>query len=359
MPNRLIDDEILFRSSNERKAILPIRFPKIWKMYKGAQGSIWTAEEISFKEDLAHWEKLDEDTKEVVKVVLAFFSGADAIVNDNLAENFLRKIDIMEVKCFYRFQLHIEDVHNEVYSLMIDNLIKNPEEKAHLFDAIHTMPGVSKLYRWAQDWIHRTPLYELEANPILRQYEDDGADEEVLEDLSYIWCSAKQLVAFACVEGIMFSGAFAIIYWLKERGILPGLTFSNELISRDEGLHMRFACLMYNMIKHKPPASQIKDIILEATEASKTLITSCMARMRGMNKDDMCRYIEFVADDVSKRLGYLPIYGSKNPFHFMDKSAFNGQTNFFERKVGEYSAAGFEEDGNDPDLTEVVLDDDY
>ncbi len=350
MTGRLLHDEVLLHSNYERKAILPIHYPAIYTFYKKAQGSIWTAEEIEFKEDLAHWEALDENTKNVVKTVFAFFSGADAIVNDNLAENFLSKIVIPEAKCFYRFQLHIEDVHTEVYNLMIDNLIKDPTEKARLLDAIHTMPGVRKLYDWAQKWIHTTAQDEMEQNPVLKQYEEDGADTEVIEDLAEIWCTAKQLAAFACVEGIMFSGAFAIIYWLKEKGILPGLTFSNELISRDEGLHMRFACHLYSMIRHKPPTAHITQIVKEATEMSQELISGCMARLTGMNSTDMNSYIEFVANKLHMDLGYGHIYSAKNPFDFMEKSAINGLTNFFEKRVGEYSKSGFEH-GHDEEIT--------
>jgi ribonucleotide reductase beta subunit family protein with ferritin-like domain len=353
---RLVEKEPLLNSNNGRLALFPIQYPDIWDMYKKAQGSIWTAEEINFKEDLADWDNLDDDTKVVVKTVLAFFFGADAIVNDNLAEKFLRDIDILEIKFFYRFQLHIEDVHNEVYSQMIDNLIKDGTEKNKLLNAIHTMPGVSKLYHWAQTWIHRSPETELKENQILVKYETDDLDEETLTDLATIWCFAKRLVAFACVEGIMFSGAFAIIYWLKERGVLPGLTFSNELISRDEGMHMRFACYLYqNYIEEKPPQEQVQAIIMEATLLSQELISGCMKRMTGMNSSDMNQYLEFVADSVSTYLGYNTIHQAKNPFQFMDKTAIGGLTNFFERKVGEYSVAGFEEG----ETENIVLDDDY
>lgn len=345
---RLRNDEILLRENRTRKSLLPIVHPNIWAMYKKAQGSTWTAEEINFKDDLQHWEKLSEDTKTVVKTVLAFFSGADAIVNDNIRENFATKIDILEIKCFYDFQVHIEDVHNEVYSLMIDNLIIDQEERASVRDVINTFPGVQKLYDWAETWIGINPEDELQNNPILQEYAH-SADLDVLEDLAEIWALAKQVVAFACVEGIMFSGAFAIIYWLKEQGVLPGLTFSNELISRDEGLHMRFGCMIYNMIVHKPPKGQVKQIVLEATELSKEMIGSCMKRMTGMNSVDMGHYIEYVGDGMLQQLGLDPHYGAKNPFPFMEKSAFNGLTNFFERRVGEYSMSGFEK-GHSEDI---------
>lgn len=352
--NSLINDEVLLRPSG-RKSIHPIKFPAIWKMYKNAQGCNWTAEEIKFSNDIADWNALDSDTKEVVKTVLGFFSGADMIVNENLAENMMNIIDIPEVRSFYGFQIAIENVHGEVYSLMIENLVKDKQEKERLLNAINTMPGVTKLYNWAQRWIKRTPEDELRENPILQSYLEEGASEEVVEDLAKIWCFAKTLVAFACVEGIMFSGAFAIIYWLKERGILPGLTFSNELISRDEGMHRDFACLLYSMIVHKPPDDQILDIVKEAVEFKQELISGCMNRLRGMNRADMNRYIEFVADSLLTELNIPKHYKVNCPFEFMTKISFSGITNFFEKRVGEYGISGFE-DGNDEP---IELDEDY
>jgi ribonucleoside-diphosphate reductase subunit M2 len=324
-------------------------------MYKKAQGSNWTAEEIKFSEDLVDWNALDEDTKTVIKTVLGFFSGADMIVNENLAENMMNRIDIPEVRCFYGFQIMIENVHGEVYSLMIENLIKDPTEKARLLDAINTMPGVATLYSWAQKWIKRTADDEFRDNPILNSYLEEGAPEELVEDLAEIWYYAKLLVAFACMEGIVFSGAFAIIYWIKEKGILPGLTFSNELISRDEGLHRDFACLLFSMIKHGPPKDQILDIIKETVVFTHELMASCMDRLRGLNIQDMKRYIEFVADSLLVQLGMGKYYKVPCPFEFMDKISFSGLTNFFEKRVGEYGISGFEEGHDDP----IELDDDY
>jgi len=324
-------------------------------MYKKAQSSNWTAEEIKFSNDLSDWETLDDDTKEVVKTILGFFSGADMIVNENLAENMMNIIDIPEVRSFYGFQIMIENVHGETYSLMIENLIKDREEKARLLNAIHTMPGISKLYNWAQRWIKFTTEDELRTNPILKQYMDEGAPDEVVEDLAYIWCQAKKIVAFSCIEGVMFSGAFAVIFYLKERGILPGLTFSNELISRDEGLHRDFACLMFSMIKHKPPQDQILEIIKEAVEFKQELICGCMDRLRGLNRQDMKRYIEFVADSLLIGLEMPKYYNVTNPFEFMEKISFNGITNFFEKRVGDYSLAGFEEGNDEP----IEIDDNY
>lgn len=350
----LLNDEPLFRPDG-RKSILPIKYPKIWNMYKKAEGCIWTAEEIKFANDLSDYEQLDDDTKEVIKTVLGFFAGADMIVNENLAENMMNIIDIPEVRCFYGMQIMIENIHNETYSLMIENLIKNKKEKERLLDSVGTMPGVTKLYNWAQRWIKRSIDDELRENTILQNYLDEGASMETVEDLATIWVRAKRIIAFACVEGIMFSGMFAIIFWIKERGILPGLTFSNELISRDEGLHRDFACLMYSMIVHKPPQEQILEIVQEAVEYEQELISGCMDRLRGLNRQDMKRYIEFVADNLLMNVGLPKHYKVSNPFDFMDKISFSGITNFFEKRVGEYGIGGFEEGNNEP----IVLDDNY
>ena len=352
--SRLIDDEILLRPSG-RLALFPIMFPKAWDFYKKAQGCTWTAEEITFSKDLAHWEGLHPDIQRVVKTVLGFFSGADRIVNINLAENMMRRIDIPEVQCFYAFQNHIENVHNETYSLMIDNLIRDPAEKKMLFNACDTMPGISKLYDWARKWIHRTKEDEMNDNPVLHEYQTADAPDEVIEDLAEIWVFCKTLVANACIEGIAFSGAFAIIFFLKERGILPGLTFSNELISRDEGMHRDFACYMYSLIRHKPPVDQVLEIVLEAVSAKQELIAGCMERLPGMNREDMFRYIEYVADSLLVQLGLPRHFNVANPFDFMEKISFNGITNFFERRVGEYGVSGFEEGNADP----IELDEHY
>lgn len=350
----LIDEEPLFRPDN-RKSILPIQYPAIWQMYKKAEGCIWTAEEIKFSVDIADWQLLDDDTKTVVKTVLGFFAGADMIVNENLAENLMRIIPIPEVRCFYGLQIMIENIHGETYSLMIENLIKDKSEKLRLLDSINTMPGVSKLYQWAERWIKHTPADEYNNNLVLRSFLDDGAPDNVVRDLATIWHNSKLIVAFSCIEGIMFSGMFAIIYWIKEKGVLPGLTFSNELISRDEGLHRDFACALYKMVVHKPPDEQILEIVKEAVEFEQELISSCMDRLRGLNRNDMHRYIEFVADSLLTALKLPRHYKSQNPFDFMDKISFSGITNFFEKRVGEYGISGFEEGSGQ----EISIDEDY
>lgn len=335
-------DEFLLTSKEERLAILPIKYPEFWSLYKKAQASSWTAEEIKFSDDLKHWEKLDETTKLLVETMLAFFSGADAIVNVNLAENFSRIIPIPEVKFFYGFQTHIENVHNEVYSKMIDNLVRDPQRRRELLAAHEHIEGVTVLYNWAKRWITR-----------------DEHDEQPPDDIPYrdsyakIWSFAKKIVAFACVEGIMFSGPFAIIFWLKEKGILPGLTFSNELISKDEGLHMQFACAIYRNIKNKPPYEEVLDIIKDAVKAEQDFIATCLIKLTGMSREDMFRHIEFTADVLLILLGYQKHWNVNCPFPFMEKMSFSGLTNFFERRVGEYGLSGF------AGPQEIVLSDDY
>jgi ribonucleoside-diphosphate reductase beta chain len=340
-------EEELF-TQEDRLAILPIKYHEFWSLYKKAQGSSWTAEELKFSDDLRHWEKLDDATKLLVETMLAFFSGADAIVNENLALNFLQLIPIPEVKVFYGFQMHMENVHNEVYSLMIENLVRDPVRKAQLFAAHKHIEGVASLYNWAKKWIDRTDQDEyqflLEAEAMYR------------DSYAKIWAFAKKIVAFACVEGIMFSGPFAIIFWIKERGILPGLTHSNELISRDEGLHMQFACMVFKHIKNKPPAEQILDIIKDAVRAEQEFIATCLLKLTGMNKTDMFQYIEFVADVLLVLLGYQPHWKVTCPFSFMEKMSFSGLTNFFERRVAEYGLSGF---GDGPQETDITLSDEY
>jgi ribonucleotide reductase beta subunit family protein with ferritin-like domain len=335
-------DEFLLTSRDDRLAILPIKYPEFWALYKKAQASSWTAEELKFTDDLKDWEKLDDNTKLLVETMLAFFSGADAIVNVNLAENFSRIIPVPEVKFFYGFQTHIENVHNEVYSLMIENLVRDPIRRKQLLAAHENMEGVAVLYDWAKKWIVRSE-----------------ADENIPDDVEYhdsyakIYSFAKKVVAFACVEGIMFSGPFAIIFWLKDKGILPGLTHSNELISRDEGLHMQFACAIFRNIKNKPPADQILDIIKDAVKAEQEFISTCLIKLTGMSRTDMFQYIEFVADVLLILMGYQKHWNVECPFPFMEKISFSGLTNFFERRVAEYGLAGF--DGPQ----EILLSDEY
>jgi ribonucleotide reductase beta subunit family protein with ferritin-like domain len=333
-----------------RLAIFPIQDHVAWDFYKKAQSLIWSAEEIQFSKDLDHWENLSPDIQLVVEAVLGFFAGADRIVNINIVQNMMSKIDIPEINCFYAFQLFMENVHNETYSLMIETLIRDQDRKAALLQSCDTMPAIAALYNWTRRWIGRTSCEELGSHS-----SPPATCDLMADDIAETWCFAKTVVAQACLEGIAFSGAFAIIFYIKERGVLPGLTFSNELISRDEGLHRDFACYIYSKVVNKPPAEDILAIVSECVAATQGIIASCMNRLPGMNREDMNIYIEFVADSLLLQLGYAKHYNRTNPFDFMEKISFSGITNFFERRVAEYSKTGFE-DGHDD---EICLDENY
>ncbi|MCE2683428.1 MAG: ribonucleotide-diphosphate reductase subunit beta [Cryomorphaceae bacterium] len=308
----MAQNEPILESNNSRFVLFPIQHDDIWKFYKKAQASFWTAEEIDLSPDLVDWEnKLSDDERHFIKHILAFFAASDGIVNENLAEHFLSEVQYTEAKFFYGFQVAIENIHSETYSLLIDTYIKDSAEKTHLFNAIDTLDCVRKKAEWALRWI------------------DKG---------SY----AERLVAFAAVEGIFFSGSFCSIYWLKKRGLMPGLSFSNELISRDEGLHCDFACLLYTKhLVNKLSKEQVKEIIMDAVTIEKEFITDALpVRLIGMNSDLMAQYIEFVADRLLVELGNEKVYNVSNPFDFMDMISIQGKTNFFEKRVGEYQKAG-------------------
>ena len=303
--------EPILEENKNRFVLFPIQHDDIWSFYKRAEASFWTAEEIDLSPDLIDWEnKLTDDERHFVKHVLAFFAASDGIVNENLAENFLSEVQYTEAKFFYGFQIAIENIHSETYSLLIDTYIKDTKEKNHLFNAMDTLDCVKRKAEWALRWI------------------DKG---------SY----AERLVAFAAVEGIFFSGSFCSIFWLKKRGLMPGLTFSNELISRDEGLHCDFACLLYNNhLVNKLSKEEIKNIITDAVEIEKEFVTDALpVRLIGMNCDLMSQYIEFVADRLAIQLGIDPIYNTINPFDFMEMISLEQKTNFFESRVSEYSLA--------------------
>ena len=305
-------EEPILKDNPNRFVLFPIQHPDIWKMYKKQEASIWTAEELDLSPDLLDWEnKLNDDERFFIKHVLAFFAASDGIVNENLAENFLSEVQYTEAKFFYGFQIMMENIHSETYSLLIDTYIKDTKEKNYLFNAIETFDPVKKKAEWAIRWI---------------------------ENGSY----AERLISFAAVEGIFFSGSFCSIYWLKKRGLMPGLTFSNELISRDEGLHCDFACLLYNNhLVNKLPKEQVQKIIADAVEIEKEFVTESLpVRLIGMNADLMSQYIEFVADRLLTELGNDKIYNTSNPFDFMDMINLQGKTNFFEKRVGEYQKAG-------------------
>ncbi len=328
LDTKITVEEPILKENPNRFVLFPIQHNDIWEMYKKQEASIWTAEELDLSPDLVDWEsKLNDDERFFIKHVLAFFAASDGIVNENLAENFLSEVQYTEAKFFYGFQVMMENIHSETYSLLIDTYIKDTKEKNYLFNAIETFEPVKKKADWAMRWI------------------DNG---------SY----AERLISFAAVEGIFFSGSFCSIFWLKKRGLMPGLTFSNELISRDEGLHCDFACMLYNNhLVNKLPKKQVQKIIADAVEIEKEFVTESLpVRLIGMNSDLMSQYIEFVADRLLTELGNDKIYNTSNPFDFMDMINLQGKTNFFEKRVGEYQKAGVLNNENN---TTFSLDSDF
>lgn len=303
-------DELLLKENRDRFVILPINFPAVWEMYKKHEASFWTAEEIDLSGDLAHWQGLNDGERHFISHVLAFFAASDGIVNENLAVNFMSEVQLPEARCFYGFQIMMENIHSETYALLIDTYIKDPAEKDCLFHAIETVPCVKKKAEWALRWIENGNF-------------------------------AERLIAFAAVEGIFFSGSFCSIFWLKKRGLMPGLTFSNELISRDEGLHCEFACLLYKMLSSQLPESRVKEIITDAVTIEKEFITDALpVDLIGMNARLMAQYIEFVADRWLTELGCQKVFHATNPFDFMELISLRGKTNFFEKRVGDYQKSG-------------------
>lgn len=305
-------NEPILDKSNDRFVLLPIKYDDIWEMYKKSMASFWTAEEIDLYQDLEDWKKLNDDERHYIKHVLAFFSASDGIVNENLCLRFYNDVQIPEARCFYGFQIAMENIHAETYGLLIDTYIDDPKEKDYLFKAVDNIPCIQKKADWALKWI-----YSEEAN------------------------FATRLLAFAAVEGIFFSGSFCSIFWLKKRGLMPGLTFSNELISRDEGLHTDFACLLYKHLRNKLPEETVQALIREAVDYEKAFITEALpVSLIGMNADQMGQYIEFVADRLLLELGCKQIYFATNPFDWMELISLQGKTNFFEKRVAEYQKAG-------------------
>jgi ribonucleoside-diphosphate reductase beta chain len=304
-----------------RFVLFPIEHNDLWKMYKQQQACIWTAEEIDLGQDVTDWEnKLNSDEQHFIKHVLAFFAASDGIVNENIAENFVNEVQYTEAKMFYGFQIMMENIHSETYSLLIDSYIKDKEEQLRLFHAIDTIPAIQKKAEWAVKWISSDSFVE-------------------------------RLIAFAAVEGIFFSGSFCSIFWLKKRGLMPGLTFSNELISRDEGMHCDFACHLYNNhIEKKLSEKKIREIICGALEIEKEFILEALpVRLIGMNSELMSQYLEFVTDRLLMALGCSKVYNSANPFDFMENIAIQGKTNFFEKRVAEYQKAGVNNASEDLD----------
>ena len=302
--------EPLLAENPNRFVLFPIQNPQVWEFYKKAEASFWTAEEIDLSQDQKDWNGLNDNERHFIKHVLAFFAASDGIVNENLAINFMQEVQMPEARCFYGFQIMMENIHSETYSLLIDTYIKDPKEKDYLFNALETVPAVQRKGQWALTWINS-------------------------EDF------AERLIAFAAVEGIFFSGSFCSIFWLKKRGLMPGLTFSNELISRDEGLHCDFACLLYSYLENKLPEARVQAIIRDAVVIEQEFVTEALpVSLIGMNARTMSQYIEFVADRLLVSLGCEKIYNSTNPFDFMEMISVQGKTNFFEKRVAEYQKAG-------------------
>ena len=303
--------EPLLAPDDNRFVMFPIQHQDIWKMYKKQVDCFWRAEEVDLSKDLTHWDGLNKDEQMFISMILAFFAASDGIVLENLAQRFMSDVQVSEARAFYGFQIAMESIHSELYSLLIETYIKDKEEKSRLFNAITNFPCIKKKSDWAQKWIH-----------------DNRSS------------FATRLVAFACVEGIFFSGAFCSIFWLKKRGLLPGLTFSNELISRDEALHCEFAVLLYSKLVKKIDKSRIHEIIKESVEIETEFICDALpCRLIGMNSQLMTQYIQFVADRLSVQLGYKKIYNVLNPFDFMELISLESKTNFFEKKVDAYALA--------------------
>ncbi|KAF9226451.1 ribonucleotide reductase small subunit [Gyrodon lividus] len=305
-------EEPLLKESKRRFVLFPIQYHEIWQMYKKAEASFWTAEEMDLSKDIHDWNnRLNDNERHFISHVLAFFAASDGIVNENLVERFSNEVQAAEARCFYGFQIMMENIHSETYSLLIDTYIKDPAQREYLFDAVETIPCVKRKADWALKWI---------------------SDQRST--------FAERLVAFAAVEGIFFSGSFASIFWLKKRGLMPGLTFSNELISRDEGMHTDFACLLFSHLKRRPHPDVVEHIITEAVKIEQEFLTDALpVSLIGMNAKLMCRYIEFVADRLLVSLGNEKVYNVTNPFDFMDMISLQGKTNFFEKRVSDYSKA--------------------
>ena len=301
--------EVLLSEEEKRYVIFPVQQEPIWQMYKKAVSSFWTVEEIDLSKDMDDYTKLKDEEQHFIKNVLAFFAASDGIVNENLVERFCSEVQVLEAKFFYGFQVAMENIHSETYSLLIDTYIKDKLEKERLLNAVETIPSVKKKADWAMKWISD-------------KYSSFGT----------------RVIAFAAVEGIFFSGSFCSIFWLKKRGLMPGLSFSNELISRDEGLHTEFAVLMYSMLRNKPHEDTVKNIIKEAVEIEKEFITESLpCSLIGMNQTLMSQYIEYVADRLLQMLQIEPVYTTPNPFEWMELISVQGKTNFFEKRVGEYA----------------------
>ena len=330
MPQLIAIEEPILVEDPHRFVLFPIKHHDIWQFYKNHEASFWTAEEIDLSPDLKDWETLNDGERHFISHILAFFAASDGIVNENLAVNFLSEVQYAEAKCFYGFQIMMENIHSETYSLLIDTYIKDPVEKDKMLRAIDTVPCVQRKAEWAMRWISNGSF-------------------------------AERLIAFAVVEGIFFSGSFCSIFWLKNRGLMPGLSFSNELISRDEGLHRDFACLLYTQhIENKLPAETIYDLVRDAVAIEQDFVTDALpVSLIGMNAKLMNQYIEFVADHLLMSLGLQQIYNVSNPFDFMDMISLQGKTNFFEKRVGEYQKSGVKNSSSEKEMHLFAVDEDF
>ena len=323
-----MQEEPLLVPNPMRFTLFPIQNHKLYQKYKNHVAVFWTPEEVDLSKDTRDWEKLSANERHFIKYVLAFFAGSDGIVMENLATRFMREVQSAEARQFYSCQAFIESIHSVQYSLLIDTYIQDRAEKEHLFRAIEEIPCIAKKADWAKRWID-SPTASF----------------------------ATRLVGFAAVEGIFFSGSFCAIYWLKERGLMPGLTLSNEFIARDEGLHTDFACAMYEEIKNRLTQQEVEQIITEAVEIEKEFITEALpCSLIGMNQALMADYIEYVADRLLKQLGYKPILGTPNPFDFMERISIEGKSNFFETRVSQYAKSGV---GQEQSKMKFAMDDDF
>ena len=319
-----MQQEPILQENKNRFVIFPIQHDDIWQWYKKQEASFWIAEEIDLHQDVVDWKKLSDDERYFLKHILAFFAASDGIVNENLAENFVNEVQYSEAKFFYGFQIMMENIHSEMYSLLIDTLVDNDSEKDELFNALERFPAIKKKADWALRWIDSDSF-------------------------------AERLIAFAAVEGIFFSGAFCSIFWMKKRGLLPGLATSNEFISRDEGLHRDFACHLHNNhLLNKVPQERIIQIISEALDIEREFITESLpVNLIGMNSKLMSEYLEFVTDHLLETLNCPKVYNTANPFDFMDMISLEGKTNFFEKRVSEYKKAGVGEEQSDHNIDDA------
>eukprot|EP00897_Mesotaenium_endlicherianum_P007337 jgi/Mesen1/6631/ME000034S06081 len=325
--------EPILAENPQRFCMFPIKYPAVWEMYKKAEASFWTAEEVDLSQDYKQWELLNDSEKHFISHILAFFAASDGIVLENLGVRFMKEVQIPEARAFYGFQIAIENIHSEMYSLLLEAYIRDSKQKANLFNAIETIPCVKRKADWALKWI-----------------EGDNSS------MSF----AERIVAFACVEGIFFSGSFCAIFWLKKRGMMPGLTFSNELISRDEGLHCDFACLLYSLLETKLTDSRVLEIVTSAVEIEREFVCEALSvDLVGMNSNLMSEYIDFVADRLLVALGHKKHYLATNPFDWMELISLQGKTNFFEKRVGEYQKASVMSNLNNDDNHVFSMSEDF